>query len=833
MSLFKISNKFNLLSIFLILLTASGTGGFIIWHHQEDALKDFKQHGKALAQMLAENIEYGVYTENEVILKQVTQGLQKAQNVAYVAVYNKEINILYQHLYQDGLRTPLLSQSNTLGLPRTPHLTPYIDPDNKQNYLDIIVPVYITASNSSVYDVEAEAEAEADIDIVNPETNTNKTDLIGFLQIGLSQQAIYQQSQHFIFEVLSVLATMVLIGILLTLWLTRRITSPIKALVQATESISQGHFSGAINVNSRDEMGLLAKSFNHMAKELQKTQTEVRHQQETLEQQVVDRTQELQIATNQAKDLAQKAEAANKAKSLFLSNMSHELRTPLNAVIGYSELMELDEEDSEQKIHADSIETINKAGKHLLLIIDDILDVSKIEAGKFEISRVEFETAQLLNEVTTLFSHEIKRKGLTLETLYSGEIPMFVSGDFKRIKQVIINLLSNALKFTANGKISFQLSCTQTDELHTLFLFKVIDTGIGIAKDNQSIIFNSFAQADVSNTRDYGGTGLGLSIVKQLVELMGGEIGLISEPDQGSTFWFTVPLKVIDQIQLTTEYKPNNINRFSANILVVEDFQANQMLIARFLEHYGCSVDVVSNGQAAVNQFKTNHYDLVFMDCQMPELDGYEATQLIRQYESNKNNQLHTPIIALTAHALNENHEKCLNAGMDSVITKPFCRQDLYNALEKWLAPECISKKDTDLQVPPSNNVQTITFDDAHNIEAIDLVFLRKNFDLNNQEDQKFIKKLTTIFQQNGNSTMDLLKQAISENNPEEIKGYAHDLKSICANVGAFKLTEQCKMMEQPDVINHTNEAVNLFKQMKHEFSLVTKDLNHINELTD
>jgi len=823
----KISNKFNLLSIFLILLTAFGTGGFIVWHHQTDTLKTFNQHGQELAQMLAKNIEYGVYTENQQTLRQVTQGLQKTQNIAYIAVFNKNAKILFQHIYKTGLRAPFLGKSNTTDLSNRLQLSSYIDPDNKQQYLDIIVPVFIAESNSSVYDVEVEA------DIINLNTANTKTELIGFLQIGLSKQNIYQRSQLFILEILSVSAAIVFIGILLTLLLTRRITSPINTLVQATQSISKGQQIGSMKVKSKDEMGLLAKSFNQMVKELNKYQSEVKHQHETLEKKVVDRTKKLQIATDDANEQTKKAENANKAKSLFLSNMSHELRTPLNAVIGYSELIQLENEGADQDLLNDSINEINKAGRHLLSLVDDILDFSKIEAGKIELEEVEFETAHLLSEVTSLFSQDIKNKGLTFKTLYSDSIPLYIKGDFKRIKQVLINLISNAIKFTSEGQISLQLSCSQTsDNNHSIFYFKVIDTGIGISREQQAIIFDSFSQADISTTRTFGGTGLGLSIVKQLAGLMGGEINLDSDIGQGSTFSFTLPIDLVSEIDLSVNNHSNDTKQFSANILVAEDFQSNQMLISRFLEHHGCSVDVVSNGQKAVIHFKKNHYDLIFMDCQMPTLDGYEATRLIRKYEFS-NNTPPIPIIALTAHALKENNEKCLQAGMDSIITKPFSRHDLYQSIEQWIPNHCVINKESCSLDTHSKRNRTKMIYNSNTIEAIDINFLQNNFDFTYPEDQLFIKKLTVIFQGNGKNILDKLQQSIVQENFAEIKGYAHDLKSICANVGAFTLTEQCKTMEQLEMPDLIDKALKLFEKMENEFIQVINDLAHINKLND
>jgi two-component system, sensor histidine kinase len=350
----------------------------------------------------------------------------------------------------------------------------------------------------------------------------------------------------------------------------------------------------------------------------------------------------------------------------------------------------------------------------------------------------------------------------------------------------------------------------------------VTDTGIGINPDKLNLIFDAFSQADNTMTRIYRGTGLGLAISKQLVKLMQGQIGVNSQPGIGSTFWFWVDLEKSKALPKTL--KTNANYRFKAKLLVAEDYPANQLVVQRFLEDLGCKVHLVNNGFEAVKALKTQHFDLVFMDCQMPFMDGYQATEEIRRNELSAGSNNHIPIIALTAHALSEDEAKCKEAGMDEWVTKPFTRQDLSKTLQKWLPKQLIVpdqpalKTDIDTLVKASNVIEDTT--------AINMEFFTRQFKLDNVDDLAFITSLMHTFQQNAAQTLSNLQQSIENNDAEQIRKQAHGLKSLSTNVGSGKLTELCMTMEQAGKNNTLSDTQPLLESMKQEYLRVLTELN-------
>jgi signal transduction histidine kinase/CheY-like chemotaxis protein/HPt (histidine-containing phosphotransfer) domain-containing protein len=504
--------------------------------------------------------------------------------------------------------------------------------------------------------------------------------------------------------------------------------------------------------------------------------------------------------------LAAEREEANRAKSQFMAAMSHEIRTPLAGMLGLADLV-LDRElgpDQRRRLSQ-----LRRSGEHLVAIINDILDFSKIDSERLELEAVDFDLRSASGEVVELFRASAEAKGLVLRFDVATGVPAFVRGDPVRLRQVLGNLIGNAVKFTERGEVTARVGAlsgsdesadsgaTDLPSVQDLVVtFEVSDTGIGIPSEDCDRVFDAFAQADNSHARKYGGTGLGLSIARRLVALMGGDIGVESAPGKGSTFRFSVRLGVAESPP-SSRGEPVSVEpttQLRGRVLLAEDNAVNREVASAMLESVGLGVDTAEDGRQAVERAATQRFDVVLMDCQMPGMDGFEAARRIREHEEVSGDSARVPIIALTAYALSGDRDRCFASGMDDYLTKPFRREDLHSTLARWLsrkpgeaAPEPVASRGG------SHAGASV---DVSGLGSIDDAALVRLYEIDRGAGE-MARRIINLYLATSPDEVAALRAAVARQECVKAAGHAHALKSASANVGATRLAEALRAVEQ------------------------------------
>ena len=926
-----LARRFSALTFGAVCITMVGASAVLLSRDFSHARGDLAARGATIAQLVAANSEYALYTRDPQSLRGLTAQLTTMEGIAYLRVADTAGALLVSKQFDPQAEIPAVTTSA----------------DNQQNaggtyralatggpVLEFVVPIK-AGSDSTASALFGEHAGEA-----------SRT--LGYVQLGMSLERAQQRLYRALAPVLITLGMLLALSLWATRLITRRVTRPLDALVAATKAVAEGRLEHAEIAPTGDEVEQLARSFDTMVQHLRASRDQVELSQRTLEARVTQRTHQLEVTTTEAVALRERAEEASRIKSQFLANMSHEIRTPMNGVLGMLELVQQTQLPQRTKRFVD---TAHRSAESLLQILNDVLDFSKIEAGKLELHTTDFDLRHEVEDVCEMLAPRAHEKGVDMIVHLPHNLPTSVHGDVTRLRQVLVNLLGNSIKFTDAGSVTMRVTVADERADSIGYRLEVVDTGIGMSTESQARLFQPFMQADASTTRRYGGTGLGLAISRELVELMGGQLQCRSAVGAGSAFTFELRLErrvspvlpdeglealrgrrvlIVDdnptnrevlreqlsawgmssdeaadgltglgKMRRTMTHAPFDVvvldytmpemdggdvaravradpliratpllllssfsgaaratgenlpvdavltkparmrelrerltqltsgtreaprsqaprsvppERWSGQrVLVVEDNEINQRVIVSMLEELGLSVRLAENGAVAVDMLSAESFDLVFMDQMMPVMDGLTATVEIRKREGDFGRR--TTIVALTAAAIDEERERCLGAGMDDFLAKPFRHGDLVRVLQEWIP----------IALPPSP-VPSPTPGSADDLsEPIDLAALQsiRSFP---GGDRILRDAVQTLFDTLP-ASLAVLAQHVAAADRSALKQLAHSLKSSTGMLGLRLVSACLRSLEHGAESLAVPELSLIVDHVRHEFGRAAPEL--------
>ena len=635
---------------------------------------------------------------------------------------------------------------------------------------------------------------------------------IGYLYIHSTLDTVHKKIIYISLFSSTVFLILLLLGYWLSTRLQKRISAPINNLAQGMRLVSE-HQDYTLRVQKidNDEIGELIHGFNEMLSQIQQRDKELNAYKEKLELKVQERTAELL----KAKDAA---EAGNKAKSEFLANMSHEIRTPLNGVLG---LANIGEKEYAQHPASENFKLISESGQHLLEVINDILDLSKLESGQFTIEHEAFDLVHAIKKCFNLISEQAKNKGINMSLVLAPDLPLWVKGDVLRLRQILINLLGNAIKFTNEGQVD--LNCKNENGL---VIFQIVDTGIGMSDQQIKDVFNPFHQADTSTTRKFGGTGLGLAISRNLAQLMEGDIKVDSKVGSGSVFTLQLPLTTLDEKliprkapQTTSHASPQTPRLTGFRILVAEDIDMNRAILQYNLKREKADVIFAENGQDVLDILKAkgkNYFHIILMDIQMPIMDGYETTQAVNKIEPD------LPVIGLTAHALEEEKQRTKDAGMVEHITKPVTPEMLTQAIlqhARNLPSDTIKHDSATADSSSSPSKATIALPSQLPGIQIDIGLSKVGGCTETFAD------VLLLFRKHHLAYVADTQKLLLDGNFKDAANKAHALRGICGNIGARQLLQHATKLEEACNTHNLDRTNTVLRKLKLELNEILEGI--------